>query len=714
MKTSFLILPLLLISFLAQAQPTKELDLKTAVMQQYRDLYPEHLSKVEWISAIEFTHVGEDGELLFRNVKGDTINTVDSESLNKLLDSLKVEPVQSVRPFTWLSASRFLLRCGGDIVAYNVEKSNAEKFLHFPQKAENIEISDQSGYLAYTLGNDVYVATPQDSAIQVTDHAGTETSAGIAIHRSEFGITKGLFWSEDGKRLGFYEMDERMVSDYPLANYNPTPAEATPIKYPMAGQASHHAKVGIYDVDSKKLTYLKTGKPLDHYLTNFTFSPNGKLAYLAELNRDQDDMDLNVYNAETGDFVKTLFNETDSQYVEPENPAYFPTDEGDTFIWFSERDGFNHLYLYNANGKLIRQLTEGDFDILSIDGQSIDGRTLLVTAADGLMDRALYSVDVRKGKMRKLTDQPGIYSAKMDQGNAFVQKYSSMNTPNAVSVVNLKGKTLSNLIDAPDPLADYKLGKVEFPLLETEDGTKLQGRLIKPWDFDPSKKYPVLVYVYGGSHVQLVRNDYKAGASLWMYEAANRGYIVFTVDGRGSANRGLDFEQATFRQLGTVELEDQLTGVEYLKTLNYVDSENMAVHGWSFGGYMTTSLMLRYPGVFDVGVAGGPVTDWHYYEVMYTERYMDTPEQNPEGYKKADLKNYVENLEGDLLMIHGLDDNVVVPQHAFTLIKAFVDAGVQTDFYTYPGHEHNVRGKDRVHLMTKVLDYIDMHLKETE
>jgi dipeptidyl-peptidase-4 len=195
-----------------------------------------------------------------------------------------------------------------------------------------------------------------------------------------------------------------------------------------------------------------------------------------------------------------------------------------------------------------------------------------------------------------------------------------------------------------------------------------------------------------------------------MFHAANRGYVVFTVDGRGSSHRGLEFEQATFRQLGTAEMEDQLAGVEYLKTLPYVDSEKMAIHGWSFGGFMTTSLMLRHPGVFDVGVAGGPVTDWRLYEVMYTERYMDTPEENPEGYEGADLKNYVDQLEGDLLLIHGLDDDVVVPQHSYTLLEAFVDAAVQVDFFVYPGHPHNVRGKDRIHLMTKVLNYIDLHL----
>jgi dipeptidyl-peptidase-4 len=220
----------------------------------------------------------------------------------------------------------------------------------------------------------------------------------------------------------------------------------------------------------------------------------------------------------------------------------------------------------------------------------------------------------------------------------------------------------------------------------------------------------VIVYVYGGPHAQMITNNRTAGAPLWMFHAANRGYVIFTVDGRGSGHRGLEFEQATFRNLGNVEMEDQLAGVDYLKTLPYVDSTKMAIHGWSYGGFMTTSMMLRQPGVFGVGVAGGPVIDWSLYEIMYTERYMDTPEENPEGFEKGKLNGYVENLQGDLLLIHGLNDDVVVPQHSYSLLESFVDAGVQVDFFIYPGHPHNVRGKDRIHLMTKVLDYIDLHL----
>jgi dipeptidyl-peptidase-4 len=476
----------------------------------------------------------------------------------------------------------------------------------------------------------------------------------------------------------------------------------------MAGQTSHTARVGIYDTTRDTTYYLKTTGPKDQYYTNFTFSPDGKKAYIAIVNRGQDKMQLNAYNAGTGAFEKTLFTEEDEAYVEPERPPIFLKDG--RFLWFSERDGFDHLYLYKADGTLVSQITSGPFDVLDYHGQ-VDGG-ILVEVVEGLMSEALAIADLNTGKLRKLTKDESSFSVSFDsESKLFLVREQSMTLANDVYLMNVKGKKVLNLVEADDPLTEYQMGDIELPVLEASEGTKLQGRLIKPHDFDPDMKYPVIVYVYGGPHAQMITNNRTAGAPLWMFHAANRGYVIFTVDGRGSGHRGLAFEQSPFRNLGDVEMEDQLAGVDYLKTLPYVDSTKMAVHGWSYGGFMTTSLMLRQPGVFGVGVAGGPVTDWSLYEIMYTERYMDTPLENPEGFEKARLNQYVENLQGDLLLIHGLDDDVVVPQHSYSLLESFVDAGVQVDFFVYPGHPHNVRGKDRIHLMTKVLDYIDLHLE---
>jgi len=691
----------------------KALDLNTAVLQQYGSLAAEDLSGFTWIAQTDqFSHLSKDGtSLLLRNTKGETYDSIGVKFISDLLELEGVKPLRSLSVISWLDKNTFVFAHNKSYYSFSKDARKLSLLAVVPIEGENAEFHPASGRVAFTMGQNVYEVKGK-SPVAVTTHTDSEVLAGVAIHRSEFGITKGLFWSPSGKKLGFYEMDESPVTNYPLADYTQIPALAKPLKYPMAGQASHHARVGIYDVDSRKMVYLDTEGPKDQYLTNLTFSPDDKIAYLAVINRDQNDMKLNAYNASSGKLIKTLFTETHPSYVEPESPVLFMDGLDDRFLWLSERDGYNHLYLYNTDGTLIRQLTSGSFDVVDVVGFSSKGKEVVVLATDGLMNRVVYVVNTASAKKSRLTPLQGFYSASMaNGGNMVLLKQKSATLANRVYLAKASGKEGVTLLEASNPLEEYEIGEVEYPVLIGADGIELQARVIKPYNFDPEKKYPVIVYLYGGSHLQLVTGTFGGGAALWMFHAANRGYIVFSVDGRGSSGRGLAFEQATFRQLGQAEMADQLTGVEYLKSLPYVDFDRMAVHGWSFGGFLSTSLMLHHPGVFQVGVAGGTVTDWRMYEVMYTERYMDTPEQNPEGYAQSDLKNYVDNLEGKLLLIHGLDDDVVVPQHAFTLIKAFVDAGKQLDFFVYPGHAHNVRGKDRVHLIEKVLGYIDLHLK---
>jgi dipeptidyl-peptidase-4 len=287
----------------------------------------------------------------------------------------------------------------------------------------------------------------------------------------------------------------------------------------------------------------------------------------------------------------------------------------------------------------------------------------------------------------------------------FIDVVSDTTTPRKYQVLDSKGKIRQILLESGNPLSEYDLGKYEIFELSANDGTPLYARKILPPGFDPSKKYPVIVYVYGGPHAQLITNSWMGGARLFLYYLAQQGYIIFTVDNRGSANRGLEFEQAVFRNMGTLEVEDQMTGVEYLRSLPYVDADRIGVHGWSYGGFMTISLMLKQPEDFKVGVCGGPVTDWKYYEVMYGERYMDTPETNPDGYESSSLLDKAGNLQGKLLIIHGTDDPVVVWQHSLDLIDAFIKEGIQVDYFVYPGHGHGVGGKDRVHLNTKMSEY---------
>ena len=479
----------------------------------------------------------------------------------------------------------------------------------------------------------------------------------------------------------------------------------------MAGQPSEYARVGVFRRGLTSPIYLDTDDlERDQYLTNLSWSPDGSIITLAIINRAQNHFDLVAFNAQTGARLGVLFSEDDEQWAEPEFPAYWVSN--DQFIWLSERDGFMNLYLYHSSGRLIRQLTKNQFVATGITGRTAKGGILFTATGSDPRENHLFSVDLR-GRQKQLTTESGYHRTTVQEnGRWFIDSYQNVNTPRVIQLASFKGQTRQTLLEASDPWKESNISAPELGSITGPDGSTLYTRMYKPFDFDPTMKYPVLVYVYGGPHAQMVTNSWNGGGPLWMNEFANRGYLVFTLDNRGSAHRGTDFEQQIHRQLGTLEMEDQLAGIAYLKSLTYVDGENMAVHGWSYGGFMTTSLMLRKPGTFKAGVAGGPVTDWKYYEAMYGERYMDRPEENIEGYALSRLHNHADKLTGNLLLIHGTIDDVVVMQHNLSLVQEFVSKGIQMDFFPYPMHPHNVRGKDRLHLMTKVLNYVDDALKK--
>ncbi|MEY2629669.1 MAG: hypothetical protein RLZZ469_564, partial [Bacteroidota bacterium] len=531
--------------------------------------------------------------------------------------------------------------------------------------------------------------------------------SGQSIARNEFGISGGIFWSPKSNYLAFYQKDETEVADYPLLDITETPGKLVNIKYPMIGQKSEKPRVGIYNVATGKTVFIAPKGSQDDYLTNLSWTPDEKFVLIAELNRGQNDMSLNLYDAATGTFIRTILNEKNPRWVEPEHEAFFPNAKSNNFIWFSEKDGFQNLYYYTLEGKLIKQLTNNAFVAKDIIGTNIAGTEIYFKATGpNPTNMLVYKVDL-KGKQTLITKDQGVHNVVPSaDGNWFFDEFSNHDTPSKSLLYdkNLKAKTL---LVSPNKYDGYEIGTAEIKTIKSADGTTdLYTRLIKPSNFDPTQKYPVLVYVYGGPHAQMITNSFLDGANLWMYWMAEQGYLVFTVDNRGSDNRGFAFESSIHRNLGTYEMEDQLKGVEYLKSLPYVDGNRLAVHGWSYGGFMTTSLMLRKADTFKVGVAGGPVIDWKWYEVMYGERYMDTPAENAKGFEENTVYNYVKNLKGKLLLIHGTSDDVVVEQHNLSLVKKFVEAGKQVDYFPYPMHKHNVTGKDRVHLIQKVLNYV--------
>ena len=593
---------------------------------------------------------------------------------------------------------------------YDLKTKKQLLFFRYPEQSDNHTLSPDFTYLAFTRENNLYVLDKNGREWSVSDESNQGIIYGQAVHRNEFGINGGIFWSPSGRKMAFYCMDETMVSDYPLVDVSARVAHVKHSKYPMAGMTSHRVTVGVFDTTTKETIWLQTGEPDDHYLTNIAWSPDGASVYVAELNRAQNRMQLNRYDASTGHLDKTLFEESHPAYVEPENPLLFVKNNDDRFIWQSRRNGYNHLYLYDITGKMLKQLTDGTWEVTEVTGFDEKGENLFfLSTLPSPLDRHICSVALKSGRITQHNTQPGIHSAMLSaSGRYLTDRYAAHDNPGRIDLIDTRSGKTTLLSRAEDPFAGYSMPSVELGRVKAADKvTDLYYRLIKPAGFDASKKYPVAVYVYGGPHSQMVSNRWRYGSGGWETYMAQKGYIVFVMDNRGTSFRGSAFEQVTHRRLGVAEAEDQMKGVEFLRSLPYVDSERMGIHGWSYGGFMTINMLLRYPGVFRVGVAGGPVIDWKYYEVMYGERYMDTPQENPEGYEESSLLNKAGRLQSRLLIIHGDEDPTVVMQHTLQFLKASIGAGTHPDLFLYPGHGHNMTGHDRVHLHEHITRYFE-------
>lgn len=692
---------------------TQKFTMAEAVNGLRTNLAVKNISQFSW---------SEDGKSYIQAVKGGYLITdlknnkqdtlISLNQLNKQFSSNKLNAVPQIK---FINNTNAYFNANDQM--FWVEKSGndwkVKKTSALNENAANVKVFGDNQTAAYTVKNNLYI-NRNGKSVAVTNDADENIINGQAVHRNEFGIDTGIFPAPNSESVAFYRMDQTMVADYPVIDWSVTPAVNHNIKYPMAGNTSHQVSLGVYNIKNQSTTFLKIDGEKDQYLTAVTWSPDSKYIFVAVLNRGQNHMKMNQYDAESGNLVKTLFEETNDKYVEPQHPLVFFPKSNTDFIWQSQRTGYNHLFHFNLEKGLIAQITKGDWLVTDILGFNEKKKEIFfVSTKETPLERHLYKINWTNFKMQRLDDAEGMHTGVLSSdGNYLFDVYTNANTPRVGNIINTATLKYNNVFTSENTLKNYQRPEIKNVNLKADDGTPLYGKIILPTNFDPNKKYPVIVYLYNGPHLQLITNSFPASGNLWYEYMAQNGYIIFTMDGRGSSNRGLKFEQAVFRNLGTTEMNDQMKGVNYLKSLPYVDTERMGIHGWSFGGFMTTSFMLRQPDVFKVGVAGGPVIDWKMYEIMYGERYMDTPQENPDGYAKANLLDKVQNLKGKLLMIHGAQDDVVVWQHSIKFIKSAVDNGVQLDYFVYPGHPHNVIGKDRVHLMQKITDYFDQNLKK--
>ena len=656
--------------------------------------------------------------------------------------------------FPFAGKSIVKVQNGSKIYTIDFKKHRLVSEVEFGEGENLLEANAQQTAYAYLKGSNLCVRVLTGTSsnantkekkshdFQLSQDGSREIVYGQSVHRDEFGISKGTFWSPSGEKLAFYRMDQSMVTDYPQVNipeiddFNHPETQSciatpAPDKYPMTGETSHKVTVGVFDCTTGKTIYLKAGDPTDRYFTNIAWSPDNKVIYMFELNRDQNDCRLVSYNAETGDKIAELYRETDEKYVEPLHPIQFLPWNSNQFIMQSQKDGYNHLYICtlkgvkaeakglsasdNASSIEMKQLTSGKWVVMDVLGFYPKHKSIIIASNEcSPIQRNIFLVDAQTGKRAMMDDNgKGWHNATLSESGKYLyDNYSTPTVPRKIAIVNMEIGDRTPYFTAENPWKGYNVPEYSCGTIKAADGeTDLYWRMVKPVNFDPNKKYPTIIYVYGGPHAHNVDARWNYCSRGWETYMAEKGYLLFILDNRGSENRGKAFEQATFRQLGQIEMQDQMKGVEYLKSLPYVDADRMGVHGWSFGGFMTISLMTNYPDVFKVGVAGGPVIDWHWYEVMYGERYMDTPQTNPEGYKKTSLLYQAKNLKGKLQIIQGLNDVTVVPQHCLTFLKACIAAGTQPDFFVYPGEPHNMRGHQSTHLHERISQYFFDYLK---
>lgn len=704
-RFTWLIAAIALLPCTIQAQ--QKLTMADAVNKGRSALAPATLSQLQWIPGVDtFAYAAQNKavRVAARTLQADTldllplINAQLAQAGRAAVDRLVVR---------WASPGEARIQTPGESWAYDLNEQRIRLLNSWPKDAQHLDLHPGSQNAAYTRDGGLYLSVGM-SELQIAQSERPGIVYGESVHRNEFGIEKGTFWSPSGRSIAFYRMDESMATTYPIYELDSMPAAVRLIRYPFAGAKSHHVTVGVYHLDSSKTVWLDTGLPAEQYLTNIAWTPDESGVLVAVVNRDQNHMQLRLYDARSGALLRILFDEKSETWTEPEKPAVFVPGRNTYFVWESERDGVNRLYLYDLEGRMLRQVSRGEGPVTQFYGFSADGQYCFYQEADASgMNRHLVRAPLYNRSLpTPLTREEGVHQGLMSHsGDWMLDLYSEPGTPRMIWLTPTSDpEARQTIFGAKNPLADYKIGLTRMLTIPSPGGFTLNGRMILPPDFDARKRYPAIVYVYNGPHVQLVNNSWLGGAEVWMHYMAQEGYVIFTLDGRGSANRGHAFESAIYRRLGDAEIEDQLTGVAYLRAQPFIDPERLGVYGWSYGGFMATSLMTRpeAKGAFKCGVAGGPVIDWSMYEIMYTERYMDTPQQNPDGYRKSNLLNYVDNLEGRLLMIHGGADDVVLWQHSLLYVRECIRKGKQIDYFVYPHHLHNVSVPERVHLFEKI------------
>ncbi len=598
---------------------------------------------------------------------------------------------------------------------YDFETGRTQKLTESDQKQQYAQLSPSGEKAAFVQENNLYwvnLSTGEETAI-TTDGKFNKIINGAAdwVYEEEFGFAKAWSWSPDGEKIAFYRFDESDVKEFFMTEWGELYPGLTRFKYPKAGEENSVIKIGVYDLDEDNTVWMDIGSENDQYIPRINWTKDSGTLAIRRMNRLQNKQDLMLANTNTGDTEIIKTEESDAWIDVNDNLIFL--ENGEEFVYTSEESGYNHIYLYNLDGELIRQVTEGDWEVTDYLGYNErTERFYFVSSEESPLERHLYSIRRDGSNKRKMTDSEGWHSINMSRDlKYYINTSTSASTPPQYTLHNINGKQVRMLEDNEelrDTLADYVFPQKEFIKIPLQQAT-LNGYMMKPHNFDASKEYPVLFYVYGGPGSQTVQKSFSTSQRpLWHRYLASQGYIIVSVDNRGTGARGRDFEKQIYKKLGQYEVEDQIDAAKYLvEEYDFIDENRVGIWGWSYGGYMSTLALAQGNDIFSTAIAVAPVTSWKYYDTIYTERFMQTPEQNPEGYSKGSPLTYANQITGNYLLVHGTGDDNVHFQNTVEMIDRLVAANVQFETMFYPNRNHGIYGGNtREHLYKMLTDYI--------
>jgi dipeptidyl-peptidase-4 len=609
----------------------------------------------------------------------------------------------------------FLYR--GDVFTLDIASKAVTRRTQTDDDEANITFSPDGKSFAYTRENDLYHSALNGPEIRITSTGSDTLYNGVLnwVYMEELftrGNRRAYWWAPDGGAIAFMEIRDGHVPEFPLVDPTPTHGSVQMQRYPKAGDPNPIVRIGVYDLADGEISWIDPLEGEDGYIARVYWLSDGRRVAIEKLNRDQNSLTLLFADFKSGS-MKRVLEETDSTWVNVTYMKHYYETES-RFMWASDRDGRSHLYLYDLDGNLIRQVTEGVWDVRSLNGIDEESGEIYFTATEkSPLERHLYRITEKGKELRRLTRKDGFHRAVFAPHHRYYfDYYSSIDTPTELSVHDADGKHLFRLGEAPEQEEFLRsLPRPEFLTVESSEGLSFQCQILKPSNFDGNRKYPVIVYTYGGPASQLVGNRWGGSTYLWHTMMTERGYIVFSLDNRGTFGKGRQWINPVYKRLGELELADQVAGAEYLKSLPYIDPDRVGIWGWSYGGFMACLALCKAPDVFRAGVAVAPVVDFRLYDSIYTERFMGRPQDNEDGYSENAPLNFVEDLQNPILLVHGIEDDNVHMQNTIVFADKLIEAGKDFDLMLYPKKEHSIRGAAaRTHLFNKITSFFEENL----